>query len=234
MKAKNRPFQFKQFSIQQDQTAMKVGTDGVLLGAWCNCDKAEKVLDIGCGTGLLSLMLAQRSEAKFTAVEIDSAAAKQAEENIANSPWAKRIKLIKGDFLKLLLAEKYDLIVCNPPYFGSKQKRNAREQARQNISLPYPILFHKAAQILNPNGSFCLISPADQEETLIDLGEQNSLFPKRKLEVKGNKQTPVKRLLFEFTFKRENCKQESLVIEKKRNEYTDEYARLLAGYLLIF
>lgn len=234
LKAKSRPFRFKQFSVAQDRTAMKVGTDGVLLGAWTKAKGAKRILDIGCGTGLLSLMLAQRSDANFTAIEIDPTAALQAKENFANSPWAKNIKLIEGDFQTTVLSEKYELIVCNPPYFKAKQRGSARDQARQNSSLPYPILFQKVARYLSADGSFSLSLPADQEAELIGLAKENELYPKRKLAVKGNKQTPVKRILFEFTFEQGNCEKNTLVIEKSRNHYTDEYAKLLADYLIIF
>ena len=234
MKAKSRPFRFKQFSVAQDRTAMKVGTDGVLLGAWSEAKKAKRALDIGCGTGLISLMLAQRSDANFTAIEIDPAAAEQAKENISNSPWAKRIKLIEGDFQTATLSEKYDLIVCNPPYFKAKQSGSARDLARQNSSLPYPILFQKVAHNLNPAGSFSLSSPAYQEAELLDLAKENGLFPKRKLAVRGNMQSPVKRILLEFTFEQRSCENNSLMIEKSRNHYTEEYAKLLADYLIIF
>jgi tRNA1Val (adenine37-N6)-methyltransferase len=213
---------------------MKVGTDGVLLGAWSEAKKAKRVLDIGCGTGLISLMLAQRSDANFTAIEIDPAAAEQAKENISNSPWAQRIKLIEGDFQTTTLSKKYDLIVCNPPYFKAKQSGSARDLARQNSSLPYPILFQKVAHYLSPAGSFSISAPADQAADLTSLGEENGLYPKRNLAIKGNHQAPVKRMLFEFTFEQGSCEKDSLVIEKSRNHYTEEYANLLADYLVIF
>ncbi|MEQ8908617.1 MAG: methyltransferase [Vicingaceae bacterium] len=234
MKAKRQAFQFKQFSIRQDQAAMKVGTDGVLVGAWTDCSKAKRILDIGCGTGLLCLMLAQRCQAQLTGIEIEPEATLQAQQNVAECTWSERIKILEGDFTSFESEEQYDLIVCNPPYFNANRNRDKREQARQNISLPYPLLFEKVAEHLSPKGSFSLISPADRETELLTLGENQGLFPKRLLKVRGNHQAKIKRLLIEFTFEEKACEEKSLIIEKERHQYTEDYANLLREYLLIF
>src|SRR5690606_21649535 len=112
-----KPLRFKQFEIYQEQTAMKVGTDGVLLGAWTKVGSAKTILDVGCGTGLLSLMLAQKSNARITAVEIDQNAFEEAKLNISISPWSNQIELIHANFEQFNTVNKFDIIICNPPFF---------------------------------------------------------------------------------------------------------------------
>ena len=145
----NPYFQFKQFTVWHDKCAMKVGTDGVLLGAWTSVESAHRILDIGTGTGLVALMLVQRSlpDANIVALEIDEAAVGQARENIIRSPWKERVEVVQADFRKYRSSDKFDVIVSNPPYFvdslecPDRQRTAARHRLQpllQNDGNPAP------------------------------------------------------------------------------------------------
>src|SRR5690554_5393184 len=131
---------------------MKVGTDGVLLGAWTKVGGAKTILDVGCGTGLLSLMLAQKSNARITAVEIEQNAFEEAKLNISISPWSNQIELIHSDFEQFDTKNKFDIIICNTPFFKGKAEHNSRSTARQNIFLPFDLLILKSAELLANKG----------------------------------------------------------------------------------
>lgn len=167
----NTYFQFKQFKIQQDQCAMKVGTDGVLLGAWTPIIHNQRVLDIGAGTGLVSLMLAQRGAGEVVGVELDLFASEQACINVANSPFAQKVKIVNEDILCYHASSPFDLIVSNPPYFNNalpcdNAKRNLARHADSGLTLNR--LIEKASQLIIPNGSFVVILPSDLEKMFID------------------------------------------------------------------
>ena len=161
-------FNFKQFRIEQERCSMKVGTDGVLLGAWFPVDAGCSVLDIGTGTGLIAIMAAQRGAGRVTAVEIDADAAEQARANAANSPWADRIVVQRADIADFIGEYKYDRIVCNPPYFRDSLRcpDPGRNIARHNDSLSYETLAACAARLLADDGLFCLVLPYDAVGTL--------------------------------------------------------------------
>ena len=163
-------FRFKQFTVFQSECAMKVGTDGVLLGAWADTHNATRILDIGTGTGLLALMLAQRApHAEITAIEIDPAAVEQAAANAQNSPWGNRIRIIGGDFGKHIFKEKFDLIVSNPPYFCNSLKNpdEKRKTARHDDTLTQETLAKGIAEIIAKNGTACVIYPTAEGESFI-------------------------------------------------------------------
>ena len=159
----NSWFKFKQFSIDQDRCSMKVGTDGVLLGAWFPLYAGCNVLDIGTGTGLVALMAAQRGAGRVTAVEIDPDAADQARINAVNSPWADRIEVRCADIADFRTECRYDRIVCNPPYFRDSLRcpDSGRNTARHNDMLSYENLTLYAARLLADEGLFCLVLPYD-------------------------------------------------------------------------
>lgn len=230
-----RPFRFKKFEIHQHQCAMKVGTDGVLLGAYTEPVEAENILDIGCGTGLLSLMLAQKSKAKITAVEIDRIAAKQAQYNFSISPWSDRIEVI-GSSIQAFhpkTSKRFDLIISNPPYFNSKKKNDAREIARNRSALSYEELIHCSAELLSKVGTFAVIVPFQDQDAFVSLCEKHELFPKECCALKGNLQAEAKRCLLYFSKTKSECRYGSLTIEKEqRHDYTEEYLKLVAPYLL--
>ena len=208
-------FKFKQFTIFHDKCAMKVGTDGVLLGAWAPADKAKRILDVGTGTGLIALQLAQRNpHARITAIEIDAAAAGQATENVSHSPWADRVEVICHDFRDYQPENRFDLIVSNPPYFidALKCPDEQRCTARHAGNLNYDLLFHRSASLLEEQGVVSIIIPAEAEKT------------------KPGK--PCRRVLLNFGFEAKECREEKLCIEVNHNEFTPEYVALTKDFYL--
>jgi tRNA1Val (adenine37-N6)-methyltransferase len=233
----NNWFTFKHFTIRQDKTAMKVGTDGVLLGAWANVSDCRKILDIGTGTGLIALMLAQRCDAKVDAIEIVPDAASQATENVIQSPWMGRINVIEDSFqnFSATAAVKYDLIVCNPPFFSDslKAKTNSRSLARHDDQLNPNDLLAPVADLLNPMGHFCLILPAEKEAGIIVLATERGLFPSEILRVRPIPGKDFKRVLIDFSFSEKEPKQSEMMIETGlRHQYSKEYLDLTRDYYL--
>ncbi|WP_435313485.1 tRNA1(Val) (adenine(37)-N6)-methyltransferase [Cellulophaga fucicola] len=242
----SKPFTFKQFTIAQDRCAMKIGTDGVLLGAWASIDhNPYSILDIGSGTGIISLMLAQRSIAdNIEAIELDDAAYEQCTENFEASTWADRLFCFHAGFDEFVDEyatdetdedELYDLIVSNPPFYAEDvtSGNEARDNARQNTSLPFNELLSGASKLLSKNGIFSTIIPFKEEEEFVKLAATFQLFPKRITRVKGNANAEVKRSLLEFTKKpSSNLKTEELVIEKDRHVYTEGYINLTKDFYL--
>jgi tRNA1Val (adenine37-N6)-methyltransferase len=235
----NQYFRFKQFTVNQDRCAMKVGTDGVLLGSWVDVEKARRVLDIGTGTGLLALMVAQRNEHAFVhALEIDSDAATQAGENARESAWGDRITVIQGDFLAQSFDGEYDLIICNPPYFTQSLKSpdKQRTAARHSDSLPLDRLAKGVSDVLADDGVFAVVLPLQEGDALVNECRECGLEIKRKAYVyaKTDSQTP-KRVLLEFSKKSAETIEERIVIEKsERHDYTDQYKALTKDFYLKF
>ena len=232
-------FQFKQFSVEQDKTAMKIGTDGVLLGAWAPINEHTfSILDIGSGTGIIALMLAQRSSAdQIDALEIDENAYEQAVENFENSPWSDRLFCYHAGLDEFMEEpeDEYDLIVSNPPFYtenyfsGDEQ----RDQARFTESLPFEDLVEAADLLLSENGVFAIIVPYKEEEKLIALANDFDLFPIKITRVKGTPTTEIKRSLLAFSRNvTENFPVDELIIEIARHEYTPEYIALTKDFYL--
>ena len=162
-------FRFKQFAVLNDKTAMKVGTDGVLLGAWCDVCEAKSVLDVGTGCGLIALMIAQRNaDCNIDCIDIDEGAIEEARINADNSPWSDRIHPFMSDFKQFICDKKYDLIVSNPPFFnnGVLAPDKSRQNARHTVELSFEQLIHKAISLLSDKGKLCLISATDAEEEI--------------------------------------------------------------------
>ena len=195
----NKPFLFKQFSIQQDKTSMKVGTDGVLLGAWVHLESnPASILDIGTGTGLIALMLAQRSQAEvIDGLELDDDAYIQSVENFERSDWGDRLFCYHASLQEFAeeIDDKYDMIISNPPFFNSTYKElpQNRAMARHTESLSYNELLESVEKLLSKNGHFACIIPFSEEDSFIKIANQNNLFPNRITRVKGAVNTPVKR-----------------------------------------
>lgn len=232
-------FQFKQFAVNHDLAAMKVGTDGVLLGAWSNIsDAPNAVLDIGAGTGLLALMLAQRSTATLIdAIEIDENAYEQCVDNFESSPWADRLFCYHASLDEFTedIEDTYDLIVCNPPFYleNMSSGNKARDIARQNDSLPFEDLLVSVSKLLSENGKFSLIIPYSMEEEFLYLATTSNLFPLRITRVKGNPTSAVKRSLLELSFlKVKDITITELTIEVERHSYTAEYIELTKDFYL--
>ncbi|MBC8594439.1 methyltransferase [Oscillospiraceae bacterium N12] len=227
-------FQFKKFTVWHDKCAMKVGTDGVLLGAWTNIDRADRILDVGTGTGLVALMLAQRSDAFIVALEIDPNAAKQATENIEQSPWKDRMQVIEGDFKEYKPSVHFDVIVSNPPYFTDSLKcpDSQRKTARHNDNFTYIDLLKGVSEMLSENGRFTVIIPSDIVNKVKETANNFSLYPSQQLNIITTPGQAPKRNLLTFTFERQECQTEELLIELSRHKYSNEYIKLTKDYYL--
>jgi len=238
----NNYFQFKQFTIFQDQTAMKVGTDGVILGAWTSVPQQGHILDIGTGTGLIALMLAQRtsSHAYIDAIEIEKNAALQARENIHKSPWKNKIgiqHIAYQDFTSKQKDKQYELIITNPPYFENALRSNQKNRtlARHAEGLNMTTLLQGVSYQLKPQGIFSIIMPADNKGIITNKAFFMGLYPHRICGVKTLASRPHKRVLIEF--KKEKNKQiqeEELIVKKDDNHYTEQYKALLKAFYLNF
>ncbi len=232
-------FQFKQFVVEQDRCAMKIGTDGVLLGAWTSLEThPESILDIGSGTGVIALQLAQRSVAEtIDAIELDPDAYEQCSENFEASPWNDRLFCYHAS-VQEFAAEmdlKYDLIVSNPPFYTDEYKTNdpARDQARFTDTLPFEHLFLCAIQLLSLNGTFSVIVPKKEHENVVRIAAQHGLHPRRICEVRGTPNSEVKRILMEFgREKYRSPVSEQLTIENGRHNYTQSYIQLVKDFYL--
>ena len=228
-------FSFKQFTVYHDRCAMKVGTDGVLLGAWTDLSQSHHILDIGTGTGLIALMMAQRSpEAQITAIDLDAEAVSQAQENIQNSPWKDRVEAVLQNVCTYSSDEKFDTIVSNPPYFIDSLKcpDNQRNTARHTDTLDAQRLLEKVAELLTPEGRFSIILPADQTDDLFRIAEAQGLHPTRWTKVITRPGLPPKRSLIEFQKKALPIQTNELVIELERHMYSKEYIEITREYYL--
>tara|TARA_B100000809_G_C15121182_1_gene524353 strand:- start:2192 stop:2851 length:660 start_codon:yes stop_codon:yes gene_type:complete len=217
---------------------MKIGTDGVLLGAWVSLENnPESILDIGAGTGILSLQLAQRCIAEtLEAIEIDEDAFEQCVVNFENSPWGDRLFCFHASAQEFAaeMEEEYDLIISNPPFYSDEHKSDdsKRNTARFTDTLPFKDLAIFAYQFLSEKGIFALILPRKEEENFIALASEVGLFPKRICRVKGNPTSEVKRSLMEFTFEKSEIIKEELTIEISRHVYTEAYKNLVKDFYL--
>lgn len=232
-------FTFKQFAIEQDRCAMKIGTDGVLLGAWAPIDNHPfSILDIGTGTGIIALMLAQRSAAQqIDALEIDEAAYEQATDNFENSPWNDRLFCFHAGLDEFIEEpeEEYDLIVSNPPFYSEdyKTENESRDLARFQDAMPFEQLLEAADLLLSEHGIFAVIIPFKEEENFIALANEFELYPLKITRVKGTPTTEIKRSLLAFSRNETtNLPIDELVIETARHVYTQEYIGLTKDFYL--
>lgn len=235
----NSYFQFKQFTVIQEKSAMKVGTDGVLLGALAQVENAASVLDIGTGTGLVALMLAQRSQAQITGIEINADAAHEAQFNASNSPWNNRVTMLHTELKAFYDQHKtlqFDTIVCNPPFFENSLKAPdlARTQARHTDSLTPAALFFYAAKMLSKNGTIWLITPADSFNSFFVEAQLNKLTLQQIFNIKPLPDKPAKRIVSAFGFKSTELIQTEFVIELSRHNYSNEYIALTKDFYLKF
>lgn len=232
-------FQFKQFSVEQDRCAMKIGTDGVLLGAWTPIENNPfSILDIGAGTGIIALMLAQRSHAEqIDALEIDDDAYEQASDNFENSPWNDRLFCFHAGLDEFVEEpeDEYDLIVSNPPFYSEdyKTENDQRDLARFQDAMPFEDLIEAAALLLSENGIFSVIIPFKEEENFLALAEEYELHPIKITRVKGTPTSEIKRSLLAFgRNESDTVLSNELIIETSRHIYTPEYIELTKDFYL--
>lgn len=232
----NDYFQFKQFTIQQGQTAMKVGTDGVLLGAWARLPDAASLLDIGTGTGLIALMAAQRTQhACIDAVEINPEAYRQACDNAAASPWAHRISLHLISVFDYHPEHPFDCILCNPPFYlhSTPAPDRSRTTARHCQEFTHTDLLQAARRLLKEQGRLNLILPTEEAEILLAAAPAYSAYPSRITRVKPTPHKPPKRYLMEFAFSPVSAPEmREITIEYARHQYSPEYRELTQSFYL--
>lgn len=233
----NPYFKFKKFTVYHDKCAMKVGTDGVLIGAWTKINDATNILDVGTGTGIIALMLAQRSEGTISidAIDIDKEAIIQAMDNIENSPF-RQISCHHHSFQQYASTtkNKYDLIVSNPPYFSESlhSPHQKRTQARHTTSLKIEEFFSAASQMLSGNGRISLIFPHTEKTTLIRSAKDYGLYPSRLTNVYSTPSSKPIRALMEFSRFEKETEITDLIIEKERHIYSSEFAALVKDFYL--
>ena len=231
-------FKFKQFSIRQDQCAMKVGSDGVLLGAWASVTHSPgSVLDIGAGTGILSLMMAQRCQASLIeAIEIDVNAYEQCVENFEQSQWCDRLFCYHASLLEFAeeVEDQFDSIICNPPFYPEhfKTESSSRNFARFQDAMPFEHLIFAVTQLLSEKGVFSVIIPITEEEKFLKLTTHFKLYLNKKTIVKGQPSSRPKRLLLEFSPFEKAIYIDELIVETSRHNYTKEYIALTKNFYL--
>ena len=240
-------FRFKQFTVWHDRCAMKVGTDGVLLGAWCPLATATsegeyKVLDIGTGSGLIALMLAQRATSiddtpiVIDTIDIDAGAAEQAKFNFEQSPWSKLLRIYQSSLQEWQSEKEYDLIVSNPPYFQSSLKNPdaQRATARHTDSLSYSELIKHSGRLLKNNGMLALVLPIEAEEEILSLAAAAGLLPTHITYVHTKPGKPAKRILIALRKGDANGNVESkhFYIESEDSPRSEEYRKLTEEFYL--
>ena len=229
-------FDFKQFRVYHDHCAMKVGTDGVLLGAWAPIKNVKRILDIGTGSGLISLMLAQRSEAEIVGVELDEPASIQATQNVEQSPFASRITIVNADIMKFVTNEKFDLIVSNPPFFidALECPNKQRSQARHTSSLPLHQLIEVSYNLLNDNGLFAVILPNDVANTFLNECIVKHFTPIRITAVKTTPRKAPKRMLIALKkgVHTQGIERDELILSTSDGKRSDQYNILTQDFYL--
>lgn len=235
-----QPFRFKQFSVCHQQSAMKIGVDGVLIGCWAEVDDARRILDVGTGCGLIALMMAQRRpDAVINAIEVDIPSAEEARQNFSDSPWSERIRVIQGSFPECLdcSGDKFDLIISNPPFFNSgvTEVNTPRERARHQGELSPASLLADSRPILNPGGSLAMVIPSEYSAEIEDIAESLGYSLTRKCLVRGHAFAPFKRVLLQWKLASglSYC-EEQLTLEISPGEPTEEYRTLCHDFYLKF
>ena len=228
-------FQFKEFFIEHDQCAMKVNTDGILLGAIADVSNAQQILDLGTGSGLIAIMLAQRTAcSQITAIELEPNAYQQAKSNAQASPWAERITVLQGDFLQFNFAKQFDLIVSNPPYFEhSLASRNGQRDLARTASQSHLEWLKKSKDWLTPKGKISFILPFEAANKLIQQAESLSLYCVEKWLICTKDNTPPKRMIATFALMPSACVEKSLNIHQN-GQYSPEFKALTKDFYLNF
>src|SRR5258705_10084653 len=228
-------FRFKQFIIHQDRCVMKVGTDAVLLGSWVDACEAKRILDIGTGTGVIAMMLAQKSSAGIDAIDIDLDACRQAKENAIECAWSERITIHNISFQEFSVSteKRYDLIVSNPPYFSDAPKPHTLEriQSRHTDLLSFDELASGVKKIISPLGKFCVVLPCPEGKSFMDIALRYGLFSNKILRVK-TVHDKEKRILLEFSLQMKPILDEEITIQNNEHSFSKEYAELTREFYL--
>jgi len=234
----NSYFQFKQFTVNQEKATMKVCTDACLFGAWIaekihNTQGITNILDVGTGTGLLSLMLAQKSSAFIDAVEIETEAAEQARENFTASAFKERIKVIEGDIRNLEFKKVYELIISNPPFYENDLKSNNQKKnyALHSKTLRFDALISKTVTLLDPAGTFAVLLPYHRTQAFLDAAIPYNLYSKEQVSIRQTEKHPYFRSILCLS-KNESETSKSEIIIKKEEQYSCEFVALLKDYYL--
>ena len=233
----NKSFQFKQFEVFQDRTAMKVGVDSVLLGAWVKCEHAKFILDIGTGSGIIALMLAQRNhDAMIEAIEIEENAADQAGENFLLSPWRNRLQVFHTSLQQFKTKIKFDLIVSNPPYFENALKTPSAERnlARHTDHLSFEEIFHFGKEMLSLTGKFGFIIPVSEEKRMREAALREGFYPAEICYVCTLAHKPPKRVLITFDRITDRPETRYISIKNENDTFTEEYIVLTKDFYLKF
>lgn len=232
----NTWFQFKQFRIEQQRSALKVGTDGVILGAWCVVEGIKRILDVGTATGVIALMLAQRSEAHISAVEINEDACLDARHNFQNSPWSERLKLYLDDFnnFQKSHALSFDLVVCNPPFFKKSLKSSnpASSIARHDVSLSFEQLITGAKKLLTDRGRLAVILPLEALDDFRETARLAGFYLNRKTTIIPKVGKPPKRVLLEFSVSATYPEANELLILLDSQTYSEKFIELTKEFYL--
>lgn len=233
----SKPFHFKHFSVAQDRCTHKVGTDGVLLGAWVKLTETDNhILDVGTGSGLIALMLAQRGTpgTKIDAIDIAPADIQQARENVSRSPWPERITVHHTAVQDFIPVNRYELIVSNPPYFERSllPPDKLRTIARHTHNLPFPEFLSHASRLLAEKGRLAVILPYSEGLKVTDLAQNEDLHVVRKTEFRSRAEKPVERLLIEFSREKHEAEKSELVLYAKGNAWSQDYKRLTREFYL--
>ena len=226
-------FRFKQFSVKQEYSAMKVGTDAMLLGSLVQLDNPTSILDVGSGTGVISLMLAQRyMGASIRGIEVDEPSNLESEANYQDSPWNDRLSAVQCDFLLYETDQKFDSIISNPPYYQTRlENEDARKsQARHESALPVAGMVKKVSELLSDNGSFWVIIPQEVVTTWEQNTSKFDLSVATKISIKGKEDGPIKRLVLEFRKEQLTQEERELTIRSAEGKYTDQYIELTKDY----
>lgn len=229
-------FQFKQFSVEDDQSTMKVGTDAVLLGAWTETKDANNILEIGTGSGIISLMLAQRSTAQIQAIDIDKNSVDQANNNFQKSKWANQIiakHCSLNDFCKSA-SLKYNLIVSNPPFFinSLKSPNKNKTRSKHTDELSYEELVHGIANLLSPKGKACLILPYTESKRFKDIALIENIYLNKQVKIRPKATKEVNRVLMEFSFYKSELEEKEIYLREENNGFSEAYHHLCKNYYL--
>jgi tRNA1Val (adenine37-N6)-methyltransferase len=233
---RNTHFQFKQFALLQDKAAMKLGTDSVLLGCFTEVGKAECILDIGTGTGILALMMAQKSNAQIDAVEIDQEAFKQAEQNAKESPWHDRIRIQHSAIQNFSSTNKYDLIISNPPYYRNSKNMGIEDEkralARHDKDLPFEDLCKQVYRLMKDDALFWLVLPHQEGLEFIQIAKQHNLQLHHLINIKPKPEKEINRLILAFGKSNKTYIESTITIYQSDGIATDEYVELTKDFYL--